>query len=184
MKVFFLSLLIAPAAFADSANSLNRYIGTGGSTVVQITPKESGTRFGGRLQFGVLDPGAELDFRIGSGLGYTDYGSSFRFFGHWNQGGTFQLSAGLGLGFLYSRGKSDNNVATDDSTFDPLVTPFVRVIADTGKGWGVAFETALEAVPERLKGLGDTNPTRDRVFRNRIALTISLLFNYKDNWML
>ncbi len=145
---------------------------------------ETDSRIYGRIEFMRIPKNIGLDFRVGSGGGYTDLGLSIKFFKHWqfSTGAATGVSAGLGIGGLYSKG---SDAISSELDFNPgengendfielFGAPFIRYIWDWGNQFGMGVELEYQILPFRRFVQSPTKTIED--VQQKFALTVMFLF--------
>ncbi len=140
---------VAGCAALAKADPMDAYIMPAFSYTKHLSSSESVSRMGGRIEFGRFAKNIALDLRLGQGGGYSDYGTSFKAFGHWDLGDSdrFGLDLGAGAVVLFSGGYDD--AVIQQSFYEMGLAPFVRFTYNTGYGFGVTADLGTELMLTR-----------------------------------
>ncbi|MBS1984714.1 MAG: hypothetical protein JST16_11130 [Bdellovibrionales bacterium] len=157
------------------ADNLNTVIIPTGVWMKHSSSVESGSRYGGRIEFANLGKNVAFDLRIGSGLDYLDYGASLKFFAHDTLTKDFSWSLGGGAVADYSAGYTTVAEASRQGFVDTGVDAFGRLFWDSGSGVGVMLELGLECMFHRntfAKGSLEASSNSDIRYRPYVALGV------------
>ena len=164
----------------DDPVYLDGFVGAGGGVVTQLTDTEKGTREVVRLEFARLRKYIAIDFRVGFGQNYSDFGGMFRLYKHIKFGNESStgISLGLGGGAMYSQGKPPTAGQDRQPFFDVIGAPFARFIWDWGNGVGMGFDLEYQLVPltNFTNDTATDNVSDIHELRQRIMFGVSFLF--------
>ncbi|NCN26629.1 hypothetical protein GW915_03560 [bacterium] len=176
LPLLFLSFLVCSA----HADKLNGIVGPSGFFNWQITDSEKATRQLYKFEFTRLTKHFGVDFRVGTGEGYTDYGGAFRLFNHIELGGDSDRATGItyggGAGGMWS--SLDDVSATsgeNNERTDVVFHAFTRYIYDFGNNIGLGIELEYQFVPYTAFRYGIPRQIREN--RHRILLGLNFLFD-------
>lgn len=136
-----------------------------------------GYRYTLRTDFMSLPNHVSINLMGATGANYWDVGAQFRLFDYatLRDLGSSGVIYGIGAGFAYSTGYSEDVVTSSSAFTDLIVTAYARFQFDTQKEWGLFFETAYEAIILRSFSESDTP---DKASSHRFLLAVGIPFEF------
>jgi hypothetical protein len=160
----FLVFSSSTLSFVASADPIDGYINTSFDMNMRSKTNDSGTRVGGKIEFGRINRNFALDFRFAKGLDYSDFGFAPKLFGTWYFHEYFAFQGGAELGLSYSSGIVKTGVVKQ-SFSETFAGPFARLLFDSQRGVGVVLNVGYDYVFSRrynstagADGRSDTTP--------------------------